>query len=913
MRYNYNLDFSNDFNLPTTTNLFSNEVLNTSSAYRFKDLKSSNLSMLTSERNPRLIENLNPSKSNYNYNVEENNLNNIINNALNKQVSFDQNDFYQNSDLNWISKTTLFKLMNNNLTLPTSKIPLTSNNTSFKALSYDSFNSTTNELNSSLLQSKEESAPNFLFSNYWLTYWMSSNYSNLIKLNLDNLNSNSSFYFPLFTKYAEYDFRNWQAIELLEDAFWESSFSAFVQEDYLNILQDVNEYILFKKQEELFDTSTRAKGILLSKKNKSLLKPFFKNNVHTNNLYPLTIYSDDSILNPSLIKNTNFKSFSDEVTLDSLDDSYNSFKNNTQLINSFYLNFLNINNLPVFPISYTQVFDSFRADFDDSSFSHDNQSDNILEDEALGINSSTRTFNPLKLRSTARNSIVTFNAIQKVFKSRFDEGRANARLQDLSNSYNLHLFLTNPRISYESMLGKNKENFFNVNFYNTKFNSNLSDLFSVWSSLNTYYIDIPFLVSNYSDSARHLWFDWQSRWSSLEVQPSSVARYSLSGVPYFNKSSEYSTNTGDELNDSENYLSRLARARKNYITNWAYTPYFYNRSTSWYPLTVFNKTLYNLDSLTDLKISLKNSSSYWTSFVMGDVLSTNYTVSNSTTNTPGRSMHKPQTNYSSYIYNNHVLVDILSKREYAYRQFFSSQNLTTNLPIYLTSSPANPLISELLSSYKFYDPINFSSELSRDFFFQNLNFLKFTLLKDLLIFFNNSIDNSSINLSFLNNYLFFYMFNSDKKNEENLYLYKDQYRPMKKGLTNMVRLHTTGAIAMPIEIRLHILASSKDVIHSWAIPSAGIKIDCVPGYSSHKVAIFLCSGIFWGNCMEICGRFHHWMPIVVYFMKRDLFFLWCTHFMHYSNIDNFFNMTDRQLADSIRLTSFDKFSWSNEF
>jgi hypothetical protein len=74
--------------------------LNTSSAYRFKDLKSSNLSMLTSERNPRLIENLNPSKSNYNYNTEENNLNNIINQALNKQVSFDQNDFYQNSDLN---------------------------------------------------------------------------------------------------------------------------------------------------------------------------------------------------------------------------------------------------------------------------------------------------------------------------------------------------------------------------------------------------------------------------------------------------------------------------------------------------------------------------------------------------------------------------------------------------------------------------------------------------------------------------------------------------------------------------------------------------------------------------------------------------------------------------------------------
>ena len=67
---------------------------------------------------------------------------------------------------------------------------------------------------------------------------------------------------------------------------------------------------------------------------------------------------------------------------------------------------------------------------------------------------------------------------------------------------------------------------------------------------------------------------------------------------------------------------------------------------------------------------------------------------------------------------------------------------------------------------------------------------------------------------------------------------------MKKGVTNMIRLHATGVIAMPIEIRLHILASSKDIIHFWAIPSAGIKIDCVPGYSSHIVAIFLVSGIF---------------------------------------------------------------------
>ena len=45
-------------------------------------------------------------------------------------------------------------------------------------------------------------------------------------------------------------------------------------------------------------------------------------------------------------------------------------------------------------------------------------------------------------------------------------------------------------------------------------------------------------------------------------------------------------------------------------------------------------------------------------------------------------------------------------------------------------------------------------------------------------------------------------------------LYKSQYRPMRKGVINMIRLQATNAVAMPIEIRLHILASSKDVIHS---------------------------------------------------------------------------------------------------
>jgi hypothetical protein len=82
---------------------------------------------------------------------------------------------------------------------------------------------------------------------------------------------------------------------------------------------------------------------------------------------------------------------------------------------------------------------------------------------------------------------------------------------------------------------------------------------------------------------------------------------------------------------------------------------------------------------------------------------------------------------------------------------------------------------------------------------------------------NNNIINSTVNLSSINNYFFFYLFgglNNDFNLGKNTTLYKSQYRPIKRGVTNMVRLQATGAVAMPIEIRLHIIASSRDVIHS---------------------------------------------------------------------------------------------------
>jgi hypothetical protein len=61
----------------------------------------------------------------------------------------------------------------------------------------------------------------------------------------------------------------------------------------------------------------------------------------------------------------------------------------------------------------------------------------------------------------------------------------------------------------------------------------------------------------------------------VEVQASSVSRYSTLGVPYIKKPFEYNVENSEVLTESETYLTRISRARKNYLPNWNYTPYLY--------------------------------------------------------------------------------------------------------------------------------------------------------------------------------------------------------------------------------------------------------------------------------------------------------------------------------------------------
>lgn len=116
-------------------------------------------------------------------------------------------------------------------------------------------------------------------------------------------------------------------------------------------------------------------------------------------------------------------------------------------------------------------------------------------------------------------------------------------------------------------------------------------------------------------------------------------------------------------------------------------------------------------------------------------------------------------------------------------------------------------------------------------------------------------------------------------------------------------LRTRKTLVLPAHVNLTIVTNSYDVVHSWFLPGLGVKLDCVPGRSTHHTFYVDNVGFFYGQCAEICGRYHHHMPIRVCMLPYEHFFVWWQHF-GLPKVLNTFNKT-RYDADY----SFKNFNW----
>lgn len=89
-------------------------------------------------------------------------------------------------------------------------------------------------------------------------------------------------------------------------------------------------------------------------------------------------------------------------------------------------------------------------------------------------------------------------------------------------------------------------------------------------------------------------------------------------------------------------------------------------------------------------------------------------------------------------------------------------------------------------------------------------------------------------------------------------------------------LDVDNRTVIPFNVHVRILISSADVLHSWTVPSLGVKADAIPGRLNQVKFISQRPGIFFGQCSEICGANHRFMPIVIEIININSFLNWIT-------------------------------------
>lgn len=120
---------------------------------------------------------------------------------------------------------------------------------------------------------------------------------------------------------------------------------------------------------------------------------------------------------------------------------------------------------------------------------------------------------------------------------------------------------------------------------------------------------------------------------------------------------------------------------------------------------------------------------------------------------------------------------------------------------------------------------------------------------------------------------------SDYLNEQNDPILFDSYMIAEEDLSEgqYRLLEVDNRMVVPINTHIRIIVSAADVLHSWAIPSLGIKCDAIPGRLNQTSLFIKREGLYYGQCSEICGVNHGFMPIVVEAVTLPNYVTWISN------------------------------------
>nr|QPB70937.1 cytochrome c oxidase subunit II [Heterophasma multispinosum] len=102
----------------------------------------------------------------------------------------------------------------------------------------------------------------------------------------------------------------------------------------------------------------------------------------------------------------------------------------------------------------------------------------------------------------------------------------------------------------------------------------------------------------------------------------------------------------------------------------------------------------------------------------------------------------------------------------------------------------------------------------------------------------------------------------------------DSYMTNLENNNELRLLDVDNRMVLPSNTFIRMIVTSTDVIHSWTLPSSGVKIDGTPGRLNQASLMLNRNGLLFGQCSEICGTNHSFMPIVVESIPINMFIKW---------------------------------------
>lgn len=115
----------------------------------------------------------------------------------------------------------------------------------------------------------------------------------------------------------------------------------------------------------------------------------------------------------------------------------------------------------------------------------------------------------------------------------------------------------------------------------------------------------------------------------------------------------------------------------------------------------------------------------------------------------------------------------------------------------------------------------------------------------------------------------------------------------------LYRLEVDNRVFVPVGETIRVITTANDVIHSWAMPAFALKIDAVPGRINETWFKAEREGVFYGQCSEICGVKHAFMPIAVEVVSRPVFEAWVDEQRAFAGLDPMFTNDDVKLAQNV--------------